>query len=44
MSNYIKLMNNLEELSLNSIKLHLDSYIEMVNSKEKNIVDALYGT
>lgn len=42
MSNYIKLMNNLEELSLNSIKLHLDSYIEMVNSKEKNIVDALY--
>lgn len=42
MSNYVKLMNNLEELSLNSIKLHLDSYIEMVNSKEKNIVDALY--
>ena len=42
MSNYVKLMNNLEELSLNSIKMHLDSYIELVNNKEKNIVDALY--
>ena len=42
MSNYVKLMNNLEELSLNNIKMHLDSYIEMVNNNEKTLVDALY--
>ena len=42
MSNYVKLMNNLEELSLKNIKIHLDSYIEMVNNNEKTLVDALY--
>ena len=42
MSNYVKLMNNLEELSLKNIKMHLDSYIEMVNNNEKTLIDALY--
>ncbi|MCC3866569.1 transposase, partial [Terrisporobacter petrolearius] len=42
MSNYVKLLNNLEELSLNNIKLNLDKYIEMINSHEKSLVDALY--
>lgn len=42
MSNYVKLLNNLEELSLNNIKINLDRYIEMINSQEKSIVDALY--
>ena len=32
MSNYVKLLNNLEELSLDNIKLNLDRYIEMINS------------
>lgn len=42
MNNYVKLLNNLEELSLNNIRVNLDKYIEMVNSQEKSIVDALY--
>lgn len=42
MSNYVKLLNNLEELGLNNIKLNLDKYIEMINLQEKTIVDALY--
>lgn len=42
MSNYVKLLNNLDELSLNNIKINLDRYIEMINSQEKPIVDALY--
>lgn len=42
MSNYIKSLNNLESLGINNIKLNLDKYIEMINSQEKTIVDALY--
>jgi DNA replication protein DnaC len=42
MSNYVKLLNNLEKLSLNNIKVNLDKYIEMINNQEKSIVDALY--
>ena len=42
MSNYIKLTNNLEILKLEKIKEHLDEYIDLINRKEKNIVDALY--
>lgn len=42
MNNYVKLLNNLEELSLNNIKMNLDKYIEMINSQDKSIVDALY--
>lgn len=42
MSNYVKLNNNLEVLKLTKIKENLDMYIELINAKEKNIVDALY--
>ena len=35
MSNYIKLLNNLETLKLLKIKENLDTYIELINSKEK---------
>ena len=42
MSNYVKLLNNLEELSLDNIKLNLDRYIEMINSHQKTLVNALY--
>ena len=42
MSNYTKLMNNLEELKLEKIKDNLDTYVDLVNSKKKDIVDALY--
>ena len=42
MSNYIKLTNNLEILKLERIKENLDKYIELINKKEKGVVDALY--
>jgi DNA replication protein DnaC len=42
MSNYVKLVNNLENLSLNVIKDYLDKYIALVNDSEKSMVDALY--
>ena len=42
MSNYIKLKNNLEVLKLERIKQNLDKYIELINKKEKDVVDALY--
>ena len=42
MSNYIKLNNNLEILKLVKIKENIDKYIELINSKEKDVVDALY--
>ena len=42
MSNYIKLTNNLEVLKLERIKQNLDKYIELINRKEKDVVDALY--
>ena len=42
MSNYIKLINNLEILKLERIKENLDKYIEFINKKEKGVVDALY--
>lgn len=42
MSNYVKLTNNLDVLKLTKIKENLDLYIELINKKEKNVVDALY--
>jgi len=42
MSNYIKLINNLEMLKLGRIKENLDKYIELINKKEKDAVDSLY--
>ena len=41
MSNYVKLTNNLDILKLVKIKENLDLYIELINKKEKNVVDAL---
>ena len=42
MNNYNKLLNNLEILKLNKVKDQLDNYIELINTKKKNIVDSLY--
>ena len=42
MSNYTKLVNNLETLKLEKIKENLDTYINLINSKEKDVVDAFY--
>ena len=42
MSNYIKLINNLEVLKLIKIKENIDTYIELINKKEKDVVEALY--
>ena len=42
MSNYVKLTNNLEILKLEKIKENIDQYIDLINNKKKDIVDALY--
>ncbi|WMM26113.1 ATP-binding protein [Tissierella sp. MB52-C2] len=42
MNNYVKLLNNLENLELKNMKSNIDQYIEMVNSNERSVVDALY--
>ena len=42
MNNYIKLLNNLDELGLINIKNNIDVYLNFINSGEKSIVDALY--
>ena len=42
MNNYNKLLNNLETLKLEKIKENIDVYIELINSKKKDIVDSLY--
>lgn len=42
MNNYVKLLNNLEELGLLNIKASIDKYIDLINSWNKSIVDALY--
>ena len=42
MSNYIKLINNLEILKLERMKQNLDKYIELINKKEKDVVESLY--
>lgn len=42
MNNYNKLLNNLETLKLNQIKDNLDNYIDLINNKNKDIVDSLY--
>lgn len=42
MSNYNKLLNNLESLKLNKIRENIDGYIDLINNKEKDIVEALY--
>lgn len=42
MNNYIKLLNNLEELELLNMKNNLDKYLNLVTAGEKTVVDALY--
>jgi len=42
MNNYNKLLNNLETLKLDKIKDNLDTYIDLINNKEKDIVSSLY--
>ncbi len=40
-SAYLSLVNNLEELKLFQFKEHLDTYIDLINSGKKSIVEAL---
>ncbi|RKD21936.1 IS21-like element helper ATPase IstB [Caminicella sporogenes] len=42
MNNYVKFLNNLEELGLNNIKNNIDIYLNLMSSGEKSIIDALY--
>ena len=42
MSNYNKLINNLEYLNLLKLKDNIGSYIDLVNDKQKSFTDALY--
>ena len=42
MSNYTKLINNVETLKLERIKDNVDKYIELINKKEKDVVESLY--
>lgn len=42
MTNYNKLLNNLELLKLDKIKDNLDSYIDMNNNGQKSLIDALF--
>ena len=42
MNNYAKLINNLDTLKLLQIKANLDKYVDLVNEKQKSLVDALY--
>lgn len=42
MSNYVKLLNNLEKLKLGKMKENIDTYIELINQNKKDVVDSLY--
>ncbi len=42
MNNYNKLINNLEDLKLTKMKDNIDIYIDLINKKEKDLVDGLY--
>lgn len=42
MSNYNKLINNLEALKLTKMRDNIDVYIDLINKKEKDLVDGLY--
>ena len=42
MSNYNKLLNNLDTLKLYKMKENIDIYIELINKQEKNVVDSFY--
>lgn len=42
MNNYNKLLNNLETLKLLKIKDNIDNYIDLINNKKKDLIEALY--
>ena len=42
MNNYNKLLNNLDILKLFKVKENLETYIDLINNKKKDIVDCLY--
>ena len=42
MNNYNRLLNNLETLKLFKFRDNLNNYIDLINNKEKNIVESLY--
>jgi len=42
MSNYVKLINNLDSLKLSKIRENLDNYLELINDKKKDVVESLY--
>ena len=42
MNDYNKLLNNLETLKLLKIKENIDVYIDLINNKKKNFVEAFY--
>lgn len=41
-TNYTKLLNNLEDLNLYTMKENMSTYIDLVSKNKKNIIDALY--
>ena len=41
-NNYIKLINNLDNLNLIQIKDNLDKYMDLINENKKTVIDALY--
>ena len=41
-NNYIKLLNNLQNLKLEQIKENLNKYLDLINENKKDIVDSLY--
>ena len=42
MSNYNKLLNNLEILKLYKMRENIDNYIELINKQEKDVVNSFY--
>ncbi len=42
MSNYNRLLNNLDTLKLYKFKEKLDVYVDLINNKQKDIIDSLY--
>jgi len=41
-TNYIRLLNNLDDLELRGIREELPQYLDMISRSEKTVVDALY--
>ena len=41
-NNYVKLLNNLQNLKLEQIKDNLDEYLDLINENKKDIIDSPY--